>query len=135
MSILKLIKSHIPITEKLKVIKGIEYGGIKLVYNTVINNKLQQIVYLKPFKELWASSKEDCLNKNEWGNKLSPYCNVWIKLNEYPAYTNFTIVKEHSLIKALNSKEKYILMNNQTISSTNNIKYILNKLKSYLTFK
>ena len=58
-----------------------EVGGIKLIYKVKENDISKTIVFIKPFKTLYATSKGDC-KKNEWGNTKSPYSNVWIQTEQ-----------------------------------------------------
>jgi hypothetical protein len=94
-----LVSSHIPEVVNNQIIKGIHYGGIKLVYTKqkirqkeIINIRnfrifipikkfpSHEVTFLRPFKHIW-NVKDNWLTPNNYGKPKSPYTNIWCELS------------------------------------------------------
>ena len=98
-----LIKSDIPEIQGQNVIRDVQVGGEKLVYNVThylvnqiivlgftINIPLfnekprhEKRVFLRPYKKNWAHKRKR-LPFHEWGKSTKPLTNIWVELeNDY----------------------------------------------------
>ena|SRR4030042_4776068 len=79
------------------LVDNVKVGGIKLVYSKSKQYSTtddQEVVFLKPYKEVWAKDGKKSCRKGEYGNTLSPFTNVWLRLTQ--DYNNFE--KDYDLI-------------------------------------
>jgi hypothetical protein len=115
-----LIKKDIPIILNKKIIKGLHYGGEKLVYERtkyiykyfyIFNIKIKYVfsktkpevvVFLRPFKENW-DRKNDRLSPNLWGKKEHPLTNIWCMM-----YKDYDNIRDNVYFKKVYRNQKVI---------------------------
>jgi hypothetical protein len=145
MSKYRIISQDIPEISGSKIIKDTKMGGIKLVYEVIDGDKKQQVIFIKPYKKNYASSKAMC-DKGKWGNTSSPLANVWIKthinyknqnsIENIEFASSLIEVDDPILIGKLNKFEKIFTLGEESnLPKKSNLLTIITKIKNVLNFK